>query len=175
MTESIYAPRFDYNKYELEDRAEYLSRIQPLLPNFPKEVIVQWFYDHNQQVEEYEWLDYPSLAFSQESWKTEQVPVKDFGNVDAARTYMYHFFAKGLRTSRTLRLALYFEKFGTWPVPPVFLENQDGNLQFPHRLPCGTPYHLIEGHNRMALFLGYKQRIKLADSHAVYVVRRHTQ
>src|SRR3990172_4698219 len=119
MCISNYAPIFDYEKYELEDKNLYLRRVRPLLPNFPVEVLLQWFYDHPQQVGGHEWLDYPSLKFQISEWTTDEVPTHNYGNTGAVETYMYHFFEEGTRTSRTAKLSEYFQKHGTWPVPPI--------------------------------------------------------
>jgi len=168
----MYTPIFDYNRYEPEDIGLYLERALKHLPNFPKEVIIQWFYDHPQQIDEHKWLGYEKLKFELLKWKTDEVPITDFGNTDAVETYMYNYFERGISTSRRDRIESYFNEHGTWPVPPIFLENLNGDLEYPHGFPCGKPYHLLEGHNRMAFFIKYKKLKKLSETHLVYIAEK---
>lgn len=162
-------PVFDYKTLEFEDKSKYLDRILKLLPNFPKEVIIQWFYDHPQQVHDHEWLEYNNLKFELTVFGTDQIPLTDFGNTGAVETYRYNYFVNGVTNSRREKLESYFQKHGTWPVPPIFLKNEKCNLKYPHGLPCGKPLHLLEGHNRMAFFVEYKSLNKLLYSHLVYI------
>lgn len=169
LNDSIYTAYFDYAKGEKESRASYLYRVQPLLPNFPEEVLIQWLYDHSQQINDHEWLNYPSIIFEKQKWETEQIPIDNLGNVEAVKSYMNHYL-NGMRSEKVKPIASHFEQYGTWPIPPIFLSNPDGNLKYPSGYLCGTPYHLIEGHNRMSLFFVFKEQIKLAPKHELYLI-----
>ncbi len=58
--------------YEEED--QYLSRVRPLLPNFPEDAIIHWLYRHNPQVlREYRWTNFSSLRFRMEMWSTARI------------------------------------------------------------------------------------------------------
>ena len=131
------------------------------------------FYDHYNQINDYSWLNYKSLYFEKKLWEIGQIPVSDFGNVSCVETYKYHYFkGKSSICERFKKIGDYFLKYGTWPVPPIFLENFDGTLVFDSGFPCGKPYHLVEGHNRMAQFLGYKEIGGiLGITHYVYIMK----
>ena len=172
MDSSILSPIYNYDTYELEDKVLYLERIFKLLPNFPKEVIIQWFYGHPQQAHEHAWLNYQNLKFELTTWKTEEVPICNYGNTDAVETYSYNYFKKGNMSNRREKLEQYFQANGTWPIAPIFLKNEFGNLKYPHGFPCGKPFHLLDGHNRMAFFLEYKRLKKLSQAHFVYIAER---
>ncbi len=173
MTEVLlYAPRWDQHRFEYEPFEAYSKRISPELPNFPPEVLKQWFYDHAQQTNEHSWLGYKNLKFSREIWSTEMVPVNKFGKDACVETYKRNFFSGRVKIPKTDRIADYFRRCGTWPVPPIFLENFEEGLKYPNGFPCGSPYHLIEGHNRMAQFLGFKEQGILKDQHSVWLVKK---
>lgn len=169
MSKSIYAPLYSEQKLEKESHAAYIRRIQPLLPRFPEDILIQWFYDHDQQIKNHEWLNYPSLRFDKNKWSTDKIPTENYGNAKGVKINMEHHF-KGSRNIYTDRLVSYFEHYGTWPVPPIFLPNPDGNIKYPDGYQCGMPYHLIEGHHRMAFFFIFKEKNKLASVHDVYII-----
>ncbi|HBH87552.1 MAG TPA: hypothetical protein DDY17_08140 [Syntrophaceae bacterium] len=172
MSDLPLEPVFNYETYELEDKNKYLDRTLRLLPNFPKDVITQWFYDHPQQVHDHEWLEYKKLKFELITLGTDQIPVTDLGNTGAVEAYRYNYFVIGNTSSRREKLESYFQEHGTWPVPPIFLKNKDGNLKYPFGFPCGKPLHLLEGHNRMAFFIEYKSLNKISNSHLVYITEK---
>lgn len=171
MATSRYAPIFDNRTLVKEPLAQYLKRVGALLPKFPFPVLTQWFYDHPQTVAQYDWLNFPSLNFTLETWKTDAIPTSSFGNVSCVMLYKENYFTGRAKSERTDRLGSYFIDHGTWPVPPIILENFNAEFTFPHGFKCGTPYHLLEGHNRLAQFIGFKERNVLRQTHQLYVTR----
>ncbi len=170
-----YKPRLHNDGGPAESKKEYLNRIHPLLPNFPDEVLLQWFYDHHHAVGQYEGLDYPTLEFEKVTWQTEDVPSSAFGpdrKIKTIEQRRHDYFEENDGGPRMSELGDYFKCHGTWPVPPIFLQNLEGNFKDStgYRYD-GAPYHLIEGHRRLALFLGFKDSGKLTESHQVFVMK----
>ncbi len=57
----------------METAVQHLARAGPFLPNFPPEVLQQWFYEHWSYIDRFAWLDFPSLAFTRETWNTNRL------------------------------------------------------------------------------------------------------
>lgn len=154
-----------------ETQDNYITRIRNAFPNIPDEVILQWFFDHYQQIEEYSWIDFSKLTFNRITVLTEEIPIKNIGNDSCIEHYLYNFTTGTTRKiPRFKRISDYFEKYGTWPIPPIYLANYYGKYQFDIGFKCGIPFHLVEGHNRLAQFIYYKNKGNtLLDTHEIYL------
>lgn len=139
-----------------------------LLPHFPPDVLVQWFYDHWGQIDGYSWLDYRRLRFREEHWPTAAIPFSTENGDTAYEGYARYF--RGQRDSpRMNRLAEYIASAGTWPVAPIFLWNGSGEYVFPNGYRCVRPYHLLEGSHRVAVMSVLKDERPLRDRHRVWI------
>lgn len=145
-------PILDELDNPIESSSEYARRVQKLLPNLPESVITQWFYDHH-CIEQHAWLDYPSLRF--------KLATVDAGFLNLpclsehATVVQYRdYFLQGTDSPRMTRLASYIEESGTWPVPPIILDNTEDAIVSPWGLRYSAPYDLLEGHHRMAVLYG---------------------
>lgn len=169
-TQGRYRPLLDKSDKHVETIDQYYARINPLLPNFPKEVLEQWFYRHWSQIDDYAWLEYDSWQFEQVSWTAEQVinsGIKENSTIGVD----FRHFQEGVRYPRQLSIVEYFESNGTWPVAPIFFENISGEISRPDGYKLTAPYHLIEGHHRAAIFRVFYDRKALNDKHQVWVIR----
>ena len=72
-TEKMYRPKLNANDEYEETADQYCSRIKASLPNFPPDVLVQWFYRHWLYIDDYAWLGFNLLSFNKESWSDEKV------------------------------------------------------------------------------------------------------
>ncbi|NWE69078.1 hypothetical protein HX857_10200 [Pseudomonas gingeri] len=162
-------PRLDELEDPIESTSDYARRVQEQLPNFPEPVIIQWFYDHPQCVDEHAWLDYPSLRFQLVTVGPETLDLSCLHDHETVVQYR-DYFLKGTDSRRMCRLAAYIEKEGTWPVPPIIFDNADGGFVTPWGLHYSTPYDLLEGHHRMAVFyaLGKHKR----GTHQMWLLQR---
>lgn len=158
--------------YEEED--QYLSRVRPILPNFPEDVIIHWLYRHNPQVlREYSWTNFPSLRFRPEKWSTarilDEVEHTNEPGVEIERQ-------KLLQNQRNYRksypLAAYMVSNGTWPVPPLVIDNDSGKAW-----PNGSQiarFQAIEGMHRLgflrALNEGALGFATLRPDHALWLI-----
>lgn len=154
----------------MESSIKYGNRIRKFLPKFPQEVLEQWFYEHWSQIDDYAWLEYELLEFEKMLWTAKDViesGIKDNQTVQIDHRH----FENGHRYQRQERIIDHFELTGTWPIAPIFLENIHGKIKFPDGRLCTSPYHLIEGHHRAAIFWGYYDRKKVKSQHYAWIAR----
>ncbi|HLF66788.1 MAG TPA: hypothetical protein VI522_04150, partial [Gammaproteobacteria bacterium] len=60
--------------YVNEGKESYVSRIASLVPNIPKDILIQWFYDHYNCVKQrYSWLDVSTMNFIMEVWNKKDI------------------------------------------------------------------------------------------------------
>jgi hypothetical protein len=142
--------------------------MRPLLPNFPAEVLSQWFFDHWSQIDDYAWLGFDRLRFDRREWTSEQIMQSGIQENDSIQIDHRHF-EKGILAPRIERIACFFDANGTWPVPPIFLDNTDNDITRPDGWRLTTPYHLLEGSHRAAIFWTYHSRGALVSSHFLWV------
>jgi hypothetical protein len=158
---------------DLDDPVEppsiYARRVQSLLPNFPEQVITQWFYEHEGVIEQRAGLDYSSLQFEEVAFGERELQLPCLAEHETVVQYRNHFL--GFNTSRRMqRLADYIQAHGTWPVAPIVLNNSDGQFVESWGFKYSVPYDLLEGHHRMAVLyaLGKHKR----GQHLVWLVTR---
>jgi len=169
-----YGPKLSKSDSCLESREEYARRAQRLLPHFPEEVLSQWFYDHWPQIDDYAWLEYPMLRFVKAIWSSNQVMESGIERNSSILIDKKNF-EDGVVSDPIQRIAGSFETAGTWPVSPIFLANLRGDQSFPNGYRCTSPYHLIEGHHRAAIFMVFFERGALVQTHQVWVATRTQQ
>ena len=128
----------------LESDSTYAERIRSRLPNFPAEVISQWFYEHPQAIERYCWLDFPNLHFEAGNVGADVLSLSCLKSNPTVTQYRDHFLGEN-QSRRMERLAQYIALHGTWPVPPIMLSNISGEFVWPRGTKCTAPYELIEG------------------------------
>ena len=169
QTDNRYRPNLNDSDCYKESPEQYCSRMHVLLPNFPSEVLIQWFYRHWIHIDEYAWLEYKSLAFQKVLWTANEVISSGIKEKHTVQIDHQHY-ETGLRYSRQESIIAHFESTGTWPIPPIFLKNICAKISFPDGRQCTKPYHLIEGHHRAAIFWSYYDRSKVKSQHHVWMV-----
>lgn len=152
------APKLDDLENPVESSSEYAGRVQKELPNFPDSVITQWFYEHPQCIEEYAWLDFSSVQFQLVTVGPQELGLPCLLDNKIIMQYRDHFL-KGTESRRMSRLAAYIEKNGTWPVPPIVLDNAAGDFVSSWGFRYSMPYDLLEGHHRMAVLYALNKHV----------------
>jgi hypothetical protein len=140
-----------------EEEEKYLARVRPILPNFPDDAIIHWLYRHNPQVlREYKWINFPSLSFRLETWSTERILAEvrhtNEPGVEIERRKLLQDRGDHQKLSR---LAAYIVSNGTWPTPPLVIDNDRGA-----RWPNGSPiarFQAIEGMHRLGFLRALSQ------------------
>ena len=156
---------------EGENWESYANRVSPLLPNFPEDVLRQWFFEHEQAPEDTEWLDHDNLTFRRVSMGTEEIPGVDsaFDNYLVDRVPR---LANLLESPRIKRIHDYFLEHGTWPRPVIFLKIEREGMKTPREVDLAYPFQLIEGHKRMIVFHALKNSGTLKDEHEIWIIER---
>lgn len=164
-----YAPRSG------EGAEEYAARVGALLPNFPADVLIQWFHRHPNAIHRFSRLGLERLEFSEERWFGSEIPKAEaFENPGD-----YAMLQKGARHGgyKNEWLLEQMRVCGTWPCPPIFLANPKGGevYSLPYgdhtgrdSVRCRQPWHLLEGHHRLA----YLPLVTTGGIHRVWVARR---
>ena len=74
QAKDIYFPKRSLSDAYLESVEEYCKRMKKILPNFPAEVLSQWFYRHTKlDINDYAWLDYRTITFFKEEWSSDLI------------------------------------------------------------------------------------------------------
>lgn len=120
-------PHTDEQDQPTESPAQYCDRVRAVLPNFPDEVICQFFYDHDSNVEHHAWLNYSSVSFQSSLFSQAQLQLPCFSAHPAITQYAEHF-VNGNTSKRMSDIAAHFKTSGTWPVAPIVLANPDSEL-----------------------------------------------
>lgn len=153
----------------LESPEAYASRAQRLLPNFPEQVLTQWFQDHSGVIEEHAGLNYRSLQFELATFGPNELQLPCLAQHPTVVQYR-DYFLQGVDSQRTKRLAKYIQENHTWPVPPLVFDNPDGRFVASWGLRYSEPYDLLEGHHRMAVLYALGEHLQ--GSHQVWLVQR---
>ncbi|WP_185881243.1 hypothetical protein [Cetobacterium sp. 2A] len=159
----------DLYKNENESFEGYFERIHNILPNWPKEVLEEWLYRHNDQIDDYFFLQFDKFKFSLEKWNNKKI-------INEINSYkMEHIIDPlGLQIldKPSSFLQKYIYKNGTWPSPIIILKNKKSILVKNNEM-LGNPHHLLEGHLRLGYIRNlYKNNRELNEEHLVYVVRK---
>ncbi len=158
----------DDNEEPTESPDSYAVRFQINYPNFPSDVIVQWFYDHRQAIHQYSWLPFGVMQFSLVELTNTEIFSPCFSANPIVDQYRAHF--QRANTSRRMsRLSEYICENGTWPVPPIALANPEASIQSPWGMKCDAPFYLLEGHHRFAVLHAYKAEVFLNPTHKIWL------
>lgn len=168
-------PYLDHAEHPIESDADYAARIQNLLPQFPSDVLGQWFFDHWQQAAEWtQWLDYNVLEFSLQEWPTASIPLNDFGYEELLSGHLNRLTHGDLVTPRDERIIEYFVVHGTWPRPVIVLDSAQPMRARPPWMGSGR-YYLLEGHHRVAVFrFALANGWKLQATHKLWLTASRT-
>jgi len=153
----------DLLRYDEEDPpegdAEYARRLRALLPDFPAQVLADWILNHGRNAfREHGWLDYRQLRFALRDEPTAFFDTVATSNDSAVGSWSHQF-----RTDPQFQqydLGEFMAANGTWPVPPIVLDNTSG-LTTPRGEILGR-HHLLEGHHRLAFLRGLQTPPALA-------------
>jgi hypothetical protein len=167
----LFQPVRDRNNRVTETETRYVERMRStVLPDWPADVLKEWLYRHADCISKYAFLDFQTFAFSRETWPLDVIPDKHafdeehfcdfFSNVEERAKWPYDW------------LAIYMCREGTWNTPIIMLENQGAPLADPFGKLMKQPFHLLEGHRRLAFLNGLRQRGKAIACHDVWIVRK---
>ncbi len=151
---------FDPEDPPFEKDERYRRRLGELLPEFPAQVVAAWFVRHGPSAfSEHGWLDYRRFRFHLDELPTDVLTREAMtSNEPAIESWATMIWTrKGFQQSL---LGSFMFDNGTWPVPPVVLNNA-GGLVTPKGEQLGA-LHLLEGHHRLAFLKGLSSSPALA-------------
>ena len=145
----------------------YLQRVQPLLPDFPSEVLSSWFGEQPDTVKTYAFLGYDRLLFERVEFEIHKLPGEETFR-DGAKS-INALINESAWMKRGLKHCMETNK--NWPVPPILLDTNASVL--PQKVPLilKQPYHLLEGYHRVALAHSYVSTRVITTSLAFWVAR----
>ncbi len=162
----------EINAYEREPFEEVRPRLERFLPNFPICVLEQWAYRHSEQFDQdYWWLGFDGLTFNLESWANSEI-MRLIGSkmLDTQDYWGDELVIRKDKMRSSTWLAQYFLTYKTWPKPIIILRNSLA-LKNPDGHSLAEPYHLLEGHMRLAYLRAHiRHKIEgTPKSHGVWV------
>jgi hypothetical protein len=163
-------PLVDEAGGKTESFAEYQNRVSPLLPRFPEEVLRDWLYKHGRNALYLDGcIDIHALTFRDESWSAsdilEKVSTSQHETVSGWKRAILGDLHRGGP------LGSFMVKHGTWPVPPVVLDN-DTDVHFRSGI-LFHRFHLLEGHHRLGYLQGLAtdERVVMQATHRLWLAK----
>ena len=120
---NVYLPNRSPSGDIEESSDDYCERMQLILPNIPSEICANWFYKHHRiDINNYAWINYPTVRFQKEKWLTEEVINSRISKNDTVKINKSHY-ESGFKELRAKRIENYLKKYQTWPEQPILLYN----------------------------------------------------
>lgn len=140
----------------------YLTRGSPLLPNFPKEILIDWFQEQPFAAQKWAFLDVTKLEWSRESLTLPGAEIFWGGKSQLNR------LVKDITWERPW-VYKHVQENGTWTAPPIILKASGlVYLQNPPQ-PLNAPLHLAEGFHRVAAAHALSATVNLRPLHEFWV------
>jgi hypothetical protein len=160
---------------------EYYERIKDIeeFAHIPKHVFKQWIWAHHKNpktLENYAWLNYENVEFQLCNWSNSQ-----FSNIYVIEPYKDYYQNRSNFNDissfccRDKDLKHWLTK-GTWRTPPIILDVESLNDNYPTWSELNPPLQLVEGHSRLG-YLNSMIRISklgkqiVADNHEIYLMK----
>ncbi|NVK57618.1 MAG: hypothetical protein HWE26_18605 [Alteromonadaceae bacterium] len=125
----------------------YYRRVEPHLIGFPKEVVSEWLYRHDNFISRFGHHDLSQWSFEEAMFTTQEIlevelfPSKKASVIDVGN----HIFRE--QWIRESEPALSLRNTGTFPSPIILFKNAQKYFDHSGENYLG-PYHLAEGHKR---------------------------
>jgi len=166
QTEAL-AVRVNDREEPVESPGMYAQRLQRSLPNFPCDVIIQWFFEHRQTIHQNSWLSYRNLRFKKIELLSSELSRPELSTDPLVEHFEEQINARN-PDERLARIHQFFVQNKTWPVPPIVLYNPGNTVVTPYGLQLDSPYHLLEGRHRLAV-LRTLRGDQLNQSHTLWL------
>ena len=155
-----------------ESFESFLKCIEPVLPNFPENILQHWVYRHfDFFCSDFWWLGYDKLSFRKEKFNKEQIL-----SIQSKKMEMINAFSAGFLSpdsgQRKSYLGQYMWEKKLWPEPIIVLDVINSNLINSKKV-C-KPFHLLEGHMRLSYMRALIQESfqDVPDEHEVWIATR---
>ena len=155
---------------------DYYRRVAPHLGSYPKEVVSEWLYRHDNFISRFGHHDLSQWSFEEAIFTTnntldvELSPSKKANVIDVGNNIWRDQWTREAEPALSMRYT------GTFPSPIIIFNNAQKYCDY-----CGEnyigPYHLAEGHKRWGYinaitnYPGHCELIKpLSEEHKVYLL-----
>jgi len=179
MTEIIpeysgpYQPLRDPETWNVnESEEDYITRMTPILHDWPEELLREWLYRHAGDQDEYEFLDFQTLRFQREEWPIHKIPGKEAFQDESFCESFSKTFEERVAIEPEDWLARYMKANGTWSTPIVLLDNRHGEISAPPGKVLRQPYHLLEGHRRLSFLVALREAGEAKPTHAIWLATK---
>lgn len=155
----------------------YYRRIEPFLGSFPKEVVSEWLFRHDNFISRFGHHDLSQWSFEEATFTTNDIlkvelfPSKKADVIDAGNNIWRDQWIRETEPALSLRHT------GTFPSPIIIFKNAEEYFDHCEENYMG-PYHLAEGHRRWGYInaiANYPERCKLINplnsEHKVYLLK----
>ncbi len=164
----------------------FADRVQVMLPEWPQCVLRQWLYENDRSPNYELSLD----TFRRMSFTKTTVALKKLPDCSAMRHTGFQKIADGryseahgcaareaatkwprMRGYSRSDLSDFVYLYGTWPAPIILADNTNGTKCFLGGESLKAPFHVLEGHHRLAWLLAMKNQGRAKPHHDVWIVR----
>lgn len=163
-------PHRNVSDWVVEDPNLYAERMQAsFLPNWPKEVLIDWLYQHARCLDRYAHLKFERFKFERQRWTLSRIPGREafddpgfcdaFENIEERAKSSFDWLAK------------YMIANGTWNAPIILLDNPNSSFRSLTERGIRSPLHLLEGHRRLSFLNGLRRLNMALPEHDVWLVR----
>lgn len=164
-----YLPKLNPNLDLDEEEEDYIERMRSFAPSIPEEVAREWFFRHFECLDHYSFLDFSTLRFELQTWSVEQIPGREaFSDPKFCENFSDDFKERVKDPHNWL--AHYMEQHGTWNTPIILLHNPDAKFRGNSCYLLRSPWHLLEGHNRLSFFQHLRNIGTTKAHHQVWAV-----
>ena len=164
-----FSPLMDSHGCAIEATTEYVRRMQAgPLPDWPDEVLAEWFRRHHECLWKYARLGYEQFHFRKELWDVERVPRHEAFDDDWNTDNYTNVESRAENPNDWL--PRFMLENGTWNTPIILLENIDDRCAVEFARTLNSPYHLLEGHRRLSFLIGLRDQNLAAAEHYVWLV-----
>ncbi len=150
-------PHFDRKAFEYEPFEVVYPRLESVLPNFPKCVLEQWVHRHfSQFCNDYWWIEYDRLVFDKVYFSKEQIMSIGTAILETQDYWGDDFINNPEFRVKKTWLGGFMDEYKTWPKPVIVFDTCNSNIEETKKL--FKPFHLLEGHMRLAYMRAFIRR-----------------
>jgi hypothetical protein len=160
----------------------YIKRVKKVLPNFPRQVIKTWLFEHNGQLDEI--LEQPVERF---------IFRKSYISLQSIINYEPQFkspidqnlkqlndpnYQRAMKDSHypMTRILKYLKQYGVWPGHPIIMDTSKDKCDYlVNGYPLNKPFDVLEGFRRFSVVKFYIGSIGIEKSLRIYSVSLSSQ
>lgn len=169
------APEFEEGGGVATPFEDWWPAVKHAFPHVPEQVAADWLHRHWSH-SPFGWLPSQEYSFRLVEWPQDQILKirtgwSDFVENPAEAIEHGRYLATEHRQNFGYRLADFMVEHGTFPVPPILIDNRDAHPPY-SRLPYPPAFLLVEGHRRFNIAAYLASNGRLIDSVPFWLMER---